>query len=290
MPHRGYTNTTVLSGRSWIGGVRETTTTLTATPADNYTLANSGGYIFYNDARLYRVFEIGTQEPLIWAGTGEEIIIKSIDTGTGNVVFGTSSLASVTLDADVDIIYIISTNLNDITQGQVAELYMIDEWVYDPNWADDGTTLTTRNTRNVDAEIVYDNTTSGLTATNVQDAIDEIDENIDNLSADEISYNNTASGLVATDVQEAIDEVHDDSLQEVAVDDTLTGDGTVADPLGLSGTFTPSADSTTAFQFFKADGVTPVMSLDTTNDQILDKDDEKLSTEKQAIAYSLIFG
>jgi hypothetical protein len=138
--------------------------------------------------------------------------------------------------------------------------------------------------------IQYDNTASGLVATNVQEAIDELDDNIDNLSADEISYNNTASGLVATDVQEAIDEVHDDSLQEVAVDDTLTGDGTVADPLGLSGTFTPSADSTTAFQFFKADGVTPVMSLDTTNDQILDKDDEKLSTEKQAIAYSLIFG
>lgn len=56
----------------------------------------------------------------------------------------------------------------------------------------------------IDADdVTYDNTSSGLTATNVQDAIDEL------ASADNISYDNTTSGLTATDVQDAIDEVED---------------------------------------------------------------------------------
>jgi hypothetical protein len=59
-------------------------------------------------------------------------------------------------------------------------------------------------------EILYDNATSGLTATNVQDAIDEVDANVDALgapNADEVPYDGAASGLAATDVQAAIDEV-----------------------------------------------------------------------------------
>lgn len=49
--------------------------------------------------------------------------------------------------------------------------------------------------------VSYDNTDSGLTATNAQAAIDELSE------ASSISYNNTTSGLTADDVQDAIDEV-----------------------------------------------------------------------------------
>ena len=49
--------------------------------------------------------------------------------------------------------------------------------------------------------VVYDNTTSGLTADDVQEAIDELH----NSSA--IAYDNTTSGLTATDVQSAIDEI-----------------------------------------------------------------------------------
>ena len=78
-------------------------------------------------------------------------------------------------------------------------------------------------------DVSYDNSESGLTATNVQDAIDEVleeggkvqdvkvdgesvvDENkvaqITTPDADGISYDNTTSGLEADDVQEAIDEV-----------------------------------------------------------------------------------
>lgn len=47
----------------------------------------------------------------------------------------------------------------------------------------------------------YNNTDSGLTADNVQAAIDEVS------SASGISYDNTVSGLTADDVQGAIDEI-----------------------------------------------------------------------------------
>lgn len=54
--------------------------------------------------------------------------------------------------------------------------------------------------------ISYNNTTSGLTATNVQDAIDEVKADIPD-DASEVAYSNTQSGLSATTVQGAIDEL-----------------------------------------------------------------------------------
>lgn len=56
------------------------------------------------------------------------------------------------------------------------------------------------------SELDYDNAASGLDATNVQAAIDEVLDTIPS-DADEISYDNSVSGLTATDVQEAIDEL-----------------------------------------------------------------------------------
>lgn len=55
----------------------------------------------------------------------------------------------------------------------------------------------------------YDNTTSGLSATDVQAAIDEIVSSLSGLSgaAADITYDNSTSGLSATDVQGAIDEL-----------------------------------------------------------------------------------
>lgn len=55
------------------------------------------------------------------------------------------------------------------------------------------------------SDVTYDNTTSGLTATNVQTAIDEVVNTFKD--AENIDYDNTGSGLVATDVQSAIDEL-----------------------------------------------------------------------------------
>jgi hypothetical protein len=66
--------------------------------------------------------------------------------------------------------------------------------------------------------VVYDNTTSGLTATDAQAAIDELDNTIDTISTEigsldaaDVGYNKTISGeypispVAITNVQEAFD-------------------------------------------------------------------------------------
>ena len=59
-------------------------------------------------------------------------------------------------------------------------------------------------------DVTYDNTGSGLTATNVQDAINEVVGDIPTgFSASAITYNNAISGLVSTNAQNAIDELAD---------------------------------------------------------------------------------
>lgn len=61
---------------------------------------------------------------------------------------------------------------------------------------------------NIDAaDVAYDNTQSGLTADDVQEAIDELKAAIVTPEADDVAYDNTQSGLAATNVQAAIDEL-----------------------------------------------------------------------------------
>lgn len=66
------------------------------------------------------------------------------------------------------------------------------------------------------ADITYDNTASGLTADDVQEAIDELQTEIQgitpggNVDADDVSYDNTTSGLTGANVQAAIDELKTD--------------------------------------------------------------------------------
>lgn len=60
-------------------------------------------------------------------------------------------------------------------------------------------------------DVTYSNTSSGLTATDVQAAIDEVNAKIPQggaVEADDVAYDNTTSGLSATNVQDAIDEVN----------------------------------------------------------------------------------
>lgn len=88
--------------------------------------------------------------------------------------------------------------------------------------------------------ITYDGTESGLSATNVQDAIDELAGEIpSSFDADEITYDNTTSGLTADDVQEAIDEVNG-KFSDISQFPTLPSDAT---------------DGTYKLQAVKADGV-----------------------------------
>ena len=64
------------------------------------------------------------------------------------------------------------------------------------------------NAGSIEAEDVdYDNTGSGLTATDVQAAIDELAARPVVAAAEDVTYDNTVSGLTATDVQAAIDEL-----------------------------------------------------------------------------------
>lgn len=64
------------------------------------------------------------------------------------------------------------------------------------------------------SDVDYDNTTSGLTATDVQGAIDEIKLDISQLSASKIGYDGTASGLTANKVQGAIDELASEKVDK----------------------------------------------------------------------------
>lgn len=71
-------------------------------------------------------------------------------------------------------------------------------------------------TLDIDAsDVGYDNTTSGLSATDAQGAIDEIALNVSQLSASKIGYDGTASGLSADKVQGAIDELADEKVDKV---------------------------------------------------------------------------
>ena len=83
------------------------------------------------------------------------------------------------------------------------------------------------------SDISYDNTISGLTADNVQEAIDELKSDIPtSLGASAITYDNTSSGLTADDVQEAIDELKSDiptSLGASAITYTNSSSGLTAD-------------------------------------------------------------
>lgn len=79
-------------------------------------------------------------------------------------------------------------------------------------------------------DVSYDNTVSGLEATEVQSAIDELNSEIDNMSLDagDVSYDNTDSGMQATDVQEAIDELKSDMDNYVVDADQVDYDNTTS--------------------------------------------------------------
>ena len=92
---------------------------------------------------------------------------------------------------------------------------------------------------NTAGDISYDNTGSGLTATNVQDAIDEVKADIPSIpatyAATSITYDNSGSGLTATNVQDAIDELASgtSSYVEVTADGLKTNQQLIYELYGL---------------------------------------------------------
>lgn len=123
--------------KEWPGSEIERTTTLVGTPANNYTLTTSLELIA--DIAYYKLFDL-TGSPLIWTPTSEEVIVKSVNTTTKNLVFGTATLATVTLSQEIDILFPFLTTLYDITVDQVLN-GLLNEYNIDPNWANSGTYL-----------------------------------------------------------------------------------------------------------------------------------------------------
>ena len=90
-------------------------------------------------------------------------------------------------------------------------------------------------------DVTYDNTQSGLTAEDVQEAIDELAQGGGGGggSAANVTYDPTTSGLTATNVQEAIDEVVDDldgKQDTLTIDTTPTANST--NPVQSGGVYT----------------------------------------------------
>lgn len=67
------------------------------------------------------------------------------------------------------------------------------------------------------ADVTYDNTGSGLSASDVQDALDELAAGAGGSTAATTSYDNTGSGLAATNAQDAIDELSDEKADQITV-------------------------------------------------------------------------
>lgn len=88
----------------------------------------------------------------------------------------------------------------------------------------------------------YDNTNSGLEATTVQGAIDELDSKIDSLDGSDIEYDGTESGLEAENVQGAIDEIvssiNANTIEMVDIDLPLPDNSTFATLISSNGLFT----------------------------------------------------
>lgn len=104
------------------------------------------------------------------------------------------------------------------------------------------------------SDIDYDNTGSGLAATNVQAAIDEVKADIPSIpatyDADDIVYDNTGSGLAATNVQDAIDE-----LKSLIVPTSVGYSATIPD---TGGHLTVSKDGTVLGKFTVQNSATVV--------------------------------
>lgn len=93
-------------------------------------------------------------------------------------------------------------------------------------------------------DVPYDNTQSGLMATDVQAAIDELAQGGGGggTAASAVSYDNAGSGLAATNVQDAIDEVYGDIPVQASDIGALPEDGTAVNAGTLSVAHTITGD------------------------------------------------
>lgn len=146
-----------------------------------------------------------------------DVAIKSADTKaeTANTGVATNASAISTLDTAVGSLQTQVTTVAGIANGNTGSINTINSLIGNGQPTTTDKTLIGAineiNARTGEASgITYENTTSGLVATNVQSAIDEVVTMIPTpgtIEADDVEYDNTTSGLTATNVQSAIDEL-----------------------------------------------------------------------------------
>ena len=153
-----------------------------------------------------------------------DVAIKEAKTGadTANTGVATNAASIQTLDGAVSSLNGQVSTVATATNGNTASINTINSLIGNGEPTTSDKTIIgaineiyadiTGGGTDVEADNVkYDNTTSGLTADDVQDAIDEVVTMIPSVpatyDADDVTYDNTASGLTATNVQDAIDEL-----------------------------------------------------------------------------------
>lgn len=158
-----------------------------------------------------------------------ETYVNSFNTRTGDVVPLASDYDADQIDYDNATSGLTATNVQDALDENDARLDAIEAETY-VNSFNSRTGDVVPQASDYDADQVdYDNATSGMSATNVQDALDENDARLDAIEAetyvnsfnsrtgdvvpaasdydaDQVDYDNSGSGLSATNVQDAIDE------------------------------------------------------------------------------------
>lgn len=187
------------------------------------------GSVYHNgtDERLGTFIEALDRE-ILTDSQAQTLTNKSIDandntiTNIGDAELTTGINANKIADGSVsntEFQYINSVTSNVQTQiDSKASQVALDAHINDVSDAHDASAIS------------YDNVSSGLTATEVQDAIDEL------RNADAILYDNTVSGLTATEVQAAIDELA--TAPATGANDTLSN---LASPTAINQDLLPSA-------------------------------------------------
>jgi len=185
-----------------------TTTTVSTSPPPPVRGAGQGWFNL-DDGQLYIDVDDGDSEQ--WVPANSPYVPASIGSGSG----------SVTPDA-VNIVYDNTTSGLTATEVQSA----LDELA--ASGGGGGATDA--------ASVTFTQGSSSIEQTDVQGALYELDYNIANLQAVDVSYNNATSGLTATNVKTALDELATtapSTAAGISFDDSVVGEGntTVQDAL-----------------------------------------------------------
>ena len=151
----------------------------------------------------FKVGEVGSEEEILTVAHSQVVQNKSIDLDDNTLSnIETDNFKTGVVQTDISGA-VSNTNL---ASSQAIKTYITDQIA----------------TKDEASEINYDNSTSGLAATDAQAAIDEVEGRLDTAettlsshlntdpskhNANQINFVNTTSGLVATQVQAAIDEL-----------------------------------------------------------------------------------